>query len=248
MPTTKRNPRTTLITTLLTALTLTLTTQTNAQQTMTNPNQPQGITVTGTGTAQGEPNQALITLGIDAVKETIAEALQEADATMHDIREAALKHGIQERHIRTQNFNVWRQQLSNNQGEPTGERYHVQHTFTLTINDLNKVSDLLHDALEAGANDINGIRFTTNDPATLQDQARQAAMANAKHRAEQLAQLAGVTLGAPTYIQETTAGGPPAPLMAEAQFSRAATTPIQPGELTITLTVNVTYAINQTTP
>ena len=72
-------------------------------------------------------------------------------------------------------------------------------------------------------------------------------MAEAKAKAKQLAELAGVILGKPTYISEGISYPVyPREYMYEMAASAAAPvpeTPISPGEMEISLTVQVVYAI-----
>ena len=205
------------------------------------PGSQSGISVTGNGVAFGEPDQAVVNLGVDAVGENVREALDAADATMHAVREAALLLGIEQRDIRTVAFNVWRQQLTDRDGQPTGERYHVRHSFQVTVRDTGQVGALLSSAIDAGANDVGGIEFTISDTAALQAQAREAAMADAHARAAQLAELSGVTLGAPLFVEETSYAAPlPA---ATLQYSCAVDSPVESGQLGVNVTVRVVYAI-----
>ena len=74
---------------------------------------------------------------------------------------------------------------------------------------------------------INGISFTLDDPTAYHGEAREKAMADAEAKAEQLAELAGVKLGKPTYISESGAYMPvvreyyaPAPMPAPARARR----------------------------
>lgn len=200
-----------------------------------------GITVTGSGVAYGEPDRAVINLGVDAVAESVREALEQADATMNLVREAALALGVEQRQIRTNSFNVWRQQLTDQSGQPTGERYHVQHSFQISVDDTDLVGQLLADAIEAGANDVGGISFTISDTAALQSQAREAAMEDARNRATQLAQLAGLELGQVISVEETSYNAPLA--AANVQYARAASTPIETGELAVNVSVKVIFAV-----
>ncbi|MGE3857251.1 MAG: SIMPL domain-containing protein, partial [Dehalococcoidia bacterium] len=93
---------------------------------------------------------------------------------------------------------------------------------------------------------VNGISFTVDQPEQFLTQARDEAVKNARARAEVLAKAAGVTLGAARSVTESTNGGPvpfPERAMAAPAVGGAAT-PINPGEQTLTLTVNVTYNIS----
>jgi uncharacterized protein YggE len=89
---------------------------------------------------------------------------------------------------------------------------------------------------------INSIAFSIDDPTPYSKQARDKAMADAKAKANQLASLGGVNLGKPTYISESvyypiyTSG-------AKADVAPAPTTPISPGEMKITIDVQVVYAL-----
>ena len=92
---------------------------------------------------------------------------------------------------------------------------------------------------------IDSISFSVDDPSVHYEEAREEAMADAKAKAEQLAELAGVTLGKPTYISEGTQTPPIYPrLMVEiVEEAVVGRTPISPGETEISLTVQVVYAI-----
>ena len=70
-------------------------------------------------------------------------------------------------------------------------------------------------------------------------------MVDAKAKAKQLAKLADVKLGKPTYISESIQAPPVIypRAMAEAAAAPKAPTPISPGEIEVSLTVQVTYAI-----
>jgi len=87
-----------------------------------------------------------------------------------------------------------------------------------------------------------------DDPTDYYEEAREEAMEDAKEKAEQLAKLAKVDLGKPTYISE---GGISFPVPREFFLpgevapvpAPAPTTPISPGETEVRLTVQVVYSI-----
>jgi len=93
---------------------------------------------------------------------------------------------------------------------------------------------------------VGGISFTIDDPRALRSQARQAAMADAQAKADELARLAGVTLGKPTYISESAYTPYPQPYFAARAMEAPATggsTEISPGQLEVVVSVQVTYGI-----
>ena len=92
---------------------------------------------------------------------------------------------------------------------------------------------------------VNNVSFAVDEPEQFFDEAREKAVTDARERAEQLADLAGVELGDPLSISESRGGGPtPFPELAFADSGRGGSaTPIAPGEGEITLSVSVLYAV-----
>ena len=126
--------------------------------------------------------------------------------------------------------------------------YRVTNMVTAKIRDVGKAGTVI-DAVAAAGGDltrINSIGFTVDDPSTYYEEARQKAVADADAKAKQLADLAGVKLGKPTYISESSYMPGPIyrqDLVAKAAAAPAVTTPISPGEMEITMNVQLAYAI-----
>ncbi len=120
--------------------------------------------------------------------------------------------------------------------------YTATNNVEVTIRNLEVAGKVLSAATGAGANQLHGIRFEIEDPAALQAEARKKAVADARARAERLAQLAGVKLGPAVSISEADGGGSgPMPMFGMAKMDSAA--PVQAGELTVTTTVQIVYAL-----
>jgi hypothetical protein len=102
------------------------------------------------------------------------------------------------------------------------------------------VGDLLDAAVEAGANQVEGIRFEVTQQTDLLTQAREAAWEDAERKAQQLADLAGGELGDVISINESTTV--PRPVRLEVEEARAAV-PIQPGQEEIRVDLQVTWAL-----
>jgi uncharacterized protein YggE len=119
--------------------------------------------------------------------------------------------------------------------------YRAVNTVEVTIRDLDKAGQVLGAAAGAGANQMFGIAFEIEDPAPLEAEARKKAMADARTRAERLAELGGVKLGPPVSISEAGGGMPvPGPMVMRAEVGQV---PIERGELTVVATVQVVYSI-----
>jgi len=121
--------------------------------------------------------------------------------------------------------------------------YTASNDVEITIRRLDDAGKILTAATSAGANQMYGLRFEIEDPAPLLEEARKRAVADARARAERLAQFAGVRLGPAVSIVETDSGSVPGPMPMFAMRSKAADAPIERGELTVSTSVQVVYEL-----
>lgn len=205
--------------------------------------QQDGIVVHGTGTAQADPDLARLTVGVSVTDAEVQSALDRADAVMTKVRQALLDAGVARADIQTTAYQVWREELRDRDGAVTGARYHVDHSYQVTVRALDGLGGVLADALAAGANSVGAITFGVADPAALQALARERAMDDARRRAEQLAARAGVELGAPLAIEEAAGAAPVGPQVAFARVDGSGGAPVEAGSLTVRIDVTVRYAI-----
>jgi len=110
------------------------------------------------------------------------------------------------------------------------------------VRDVNQLGDVLDKAVAAGANNIYGVNFSVEDTAKLETDARAKAVADAKSRAEELAQLNGLQLGEVLSVSEVI-GGSAFPMDSAAKGMGGGGTPVQPGELEMSLSIQITYAV-----
>jgi uncharacterized protein YggE len=203
-----------------------------------------GITVVGTGEAFGAPDTAEVQLGAETFAPTVAEATSQNEALVEAIMAALAAQGMESRDIRTSNYSLWAEQVYGERGPEGIAGYRVSNLVTVTIRDINAVSAVIGAVTEAGANNIHGVSFRVADPAALEDEARAAAIANARARAESLAELSGVTLGEIVSVSEViTQPGIPLGRGAGGAMDEAASASISAGELGYTIQVQVTFAI-----
>jgi uncharacterized protein YggE len=212
----------------------------NSQQT--------GIWVNGEGKVTVTPDIATLWLGIEAQATTVAEAQAQAATAMEAVMAALAENGVAEKDIQTQYFSIYQvTRWDDDKDEQVVIGYRVSNMVTAKIRDIEQAGPVI-DAVAAAGGDytrINNISFSVDDPTPYYKEARQKAMADAKAKAGQLADLAGVKLGQPTYVSEGTIYPPvvyrDAGMMAVPEA--APTTPISPGEIELTLNVQVAYAI-----
>jgi uncharacterized protein YggE len=205
------------------------------------------LSVTGSGQANLVPDIAYIYVGVHTEKPSAAEAVSENNAQTQQMIQALRDFGIDAKDIRTTNFSIWpTDKYDPATGQPTGQKvYSVDNTVYVTVRDLDKLGDLLDTVIAAGANTVNSIQFDVADKSKALEQARADAVKNAAAQAQQLASAAGVTLGEIQTISfydnqvypvmDGRGGGSEAAVQAAV--------PIQPGQLTFTVSVSVSYAI-----
>jgi uncharacterized protein YggE len=205
------------------------------------------LSVSGSGEAFLAPDIAYIYVGIHTEKLTAAEAVAENTSQTQTLIEAIQDFGIDPKDIRTTNFSIWpMDRYDPSTGLPSGEKtYAVDNTVYVTVRDLETLGDLLDTAVQAGANTVNSVQFDVADKADALKQARIDAVKNAETQAKELADATGLSLGEVQSISfvdnqypifDGKGGGGGAAV-------EAAAVPIQPGQLTFTVTVNVTYAL-----
>ncbi|MDP1547769.1 MAG: SIMPL domain-containing protein [Anaerolineales bacterium] len=205
------------------------------------------LNVSGIGVVYLTPDIAYINVGVNTQRENASEAVGVNKAQTTAVIEAIKDFGVDAKDIRTTNFSIWSNPQYDPSGQIQGTTYVVDNTVNVTVRDLDKLGDLLDAAISAGANSIYSIQFDVADKTQANKDARAKAVEDAKDEALGLAESAGLSLvdiqtisyyesGASPYYFEGKGGGGGA-------VSEAATVPIQPGQLAISVTVNLIYTI-----
>jgi len=206
------------------------------------------LNVNGTGQVFLSPDIAYIYIGVHTEQPTAADAVAVNNIETQKVTDALKKAGVDANDIRTTNFSIWPNQQYSPDGQPTGTRYVVDNSVFVTVRELDNLGDLLDSAIGAGANSINSIQFDVSDKTEAIKKAREEAVKDAKEQAQELANAAGMKLGevqsigfqdssAVPYMNSYGKGG------GGAAVSEAAAVPIQPGQLTLTVNVSMSYEI-----
>ena len=205
-----------------------------------------GVWVNGIGTVTVAPDVGTLGFAVEARDTTVAPARARAAAAMDAVLRSLRANGVEDRDIQTRQFSI-RPLTTRGESVPTIVGYVVTNSATAKIRDIDSIGPVIDDAAAAGGDAIriNSIGFTIDDPKPLEAQARELALNDAMAKAQQIAQVTGVTLGDPVFISES--GG--FPVVAQEQFRVAfadgvgAPTPISPGESQVTVRVQMVFGI-----
>lgn len=208
------------------------------------------ITVAGTGEASAAPDIATLTLGVEVTAKSVAEARQGAAQAASAMLAALTAGGVAERDIRTSGLQLHPQYDYSRNNAPKITGYLASHQLTVKVRSMDALNAVVDNSILAGgdAARLQGISFDVDEPAALLAEARRAAIADARLRAETYAEAAGVGVGRVLVISESAADvQPPMPMMmaARAETMKMADTSIQPGETTIIAHVTVRFELVQ---
>ena len=204
------------------------------------------ISVPGRGAVRVEPDVAEVQLGVVTIRPTAGEARAAAATTMEAVLAGLRSGGVSGPDLRTSLLSLDAvRDYSDGSQRITG--YQLTNRVEATVRTIETAGLLVDGALAAGATSLDGLTFRLDDPTEALSEARRLAVADARRRAETLAEEAGVTLGAVVGIVEGGgfAPGPPRPLaLYRVSETAAATTPIEAGtnELAVEVTVEFTIA------
>ena len=205
---------------------------------------PPAISVTGEATVSVAPDQAQIDGGVATDAKTAREASDANNAAMGKVLLALKGAGIDEKDFQTSRLSLQPQYATSSKAaeRPSVVGYRATNRVTIRVRDVSKVAGMIDVLVGAGANDIGGINFVVSQASKLLDDAREQAIADARRKAQIYAKAAGVTLGEPLSISEE---GSATPVFRSkvAGGMAASAAPVAQGEETLSVTVNVSWAI-----
>lgn len=205
---------------------------------------PPQIGTTAIGEGRATPDRALIDIGVQTRAATAEQAGAENARRVQAVLAALRALGLGSDQLSTVNYNVYPEtRYEQGDREPKIIGYNVVNSVRAELRKQEQVGPAIDAALKAGANVINSLSFYASDPAPARRVALQQAVEKARTDAEALAQAAGGRLG--RLLELSTAEGmrPPQPMYRlEARAVAAdASTPIEPGQQTITVQVTARW-------
>src|SRR6476469_3885082 len=167
------------------------------------------ITVPGQGTAVVEPDVASIRLGVNVLANTAGAARAGAAKSMEAILDAGLNQGVARRDGRTALVSLNPTMDYSGTKGPMITGYQVQNSVAVTLRTLTKTGELIDAALGAGASTLDSLDFRLDDPTHAAEEARIAAIADARARAATIARAAGARVGEVVAVVEGQPLSPP---------------------------------------
>ena len=194
-----------------------------------------GITVTGTGAANVTPDRASFAFGTVSQASTASATLTTSSQSVARVIAALKRSGVAQGDIQTSEVSLLPR--TNDSGDAI-VGYTASNTVTVNVKKLGDAGDIVDAAVGAGANQVYGPNLLASDQDAAYRNALEAALTQARAKAETLATASGSTLGKITAIVES-GGAVPMPLAG----ARDTAAPIEPGTQEIQATVSVTYAM-----
>ena len=209
------------------------------------------ITVQGSGTVSVTPDVAIIRLGVQKTGEDISSIQSEANSVISAVRAALVDEiGIDEKDISTNGYSIYRD-YSRYYESDDPVYYTAYPTLRIVARDISQAGAIIDKAFACGCNALEDIAFDVEDRSAHDDAALALAVKDGIHRAQVVAEAAGLTLpDAPSSITEGTITGyqtnwRSSNIKAAASVEDAAGAPteVMGGALSVTATVTVTYTI-----
>ena len=213
------------------------------------PAEPQPISgtrldVVATGEVTRVPDIVRVNAGVVTQAASATEAIRQNAARMEAVRAALRAAGIADRDIQTSTLNLNPNYRYAENQPPQLVGYQATNEVNVRFRDIAKTGAILDALVAQGANQINGPTLGIDRPEAALDEARTAAIAQARARAELYARSLGMRVVRVLSVSETGAIAMPPPRpMARGMVANEAVTQIDPGEQTLSVALTVSFEL-----
>jgi uncharacterized protein len=198
------------------------------------------------GEVKAAPDRATISVGVQALAPTAAQAMAQNRERMGKVMAQLMKQGLAARDIQTSSIDLNAQYSYAQNEAPKLTGYQASNTVMIMVNDMARLGPVLDAVVEAGVNQVNGISFGFKNAQGLEDAARLAAVKALKAKADLYAGATGYRSVRLVSLSEGGSNPEPRPmaLMAMAKMGAdAGSTPVSGGELSVRINVTGDYAL-----
>ena len=203
------------------------------------------ITVTGVGTISVVPDAVRFNATVSSLASTNAAALSSASKSAAAVRAALKDKGIALKDIRSANISVYPEYNYTQESGTKITGYRASQSFDVLVRKAADAGTIIEAVVTAGGDNVQlgGVIPTTLNPAIATEEARAAAVTNAKSKASSYAKLLGTSIGKVLFLEEQSSPIYSSPFpMAKAEADSAVQ--IDLGEQDVTVTITVRWALN----
>lgn len=207
------------------------------------PGAPRFVHVSGEARIAVRPDIAVVVAGVEATGKDLAQVTAAVNGQIRKVMAALREAGVAEKDVLTTRHDVQvnRSWKDGNPGPITG--YTVVDELRVKVRDVSRLGAVLDRVVAAGANALRGLAFEKEDPSAERRAALAQAVAAARAKAEVIAKAAGVTLGDVLSVSEGAPQPPAFPNVRMAMMKEADGAAISPGEIELSASVDVFFAI-----
>ena len=205
------------------------------------------LVANGQGETKLIPDRARLEVSVQTRASTAADAGAQNARKQQSVLDALRKLGFTPEQISTVNYNLFPEmQYDKNGQSPRVVAYNATNTVRVDIRDVGMIGKAIDASLDAGANMISSLSFYSSNTDAARRSALATAVARARSDAEAMASAAGGSVGALMELA-TSDFAPPviynrANMAGDMSAKLAVSTPIEPGEQTVTATVVARWA------
>lgn len=200
------------------------------------------ITASGTGTTSAAPDVAEMYFGVTLLATDAKQALAQAGTAAEAMTAAVKGAGVATDDIQTANISVYPQYTYREGKVASITGYSATVQIRVKLREFDAIGDVISAANRAGANEIGGPSFTLSDDASARAESIKSAVADARSRAQAMADAAGKSLGEIVSIGQT-GSFIPAYQGGNAYDKGESTVPVEPGKLDVTASVTVVFEL-----
>ncbi|MGQ0661320.1 SIMPL domain-containing protein [Sphingosinicella sp.] len=202
------------------------------------------LDVVATGEVTRVPDIVRINAGVVTQATTAVEAIRQNAARMGRVRAALARAGVQPRDIQTSNLSLQPDYRYEQNQPPQLIGYRASNQVNVRFRNIADSGRILDALVAEGANQIDGPHLGLDRPEVALDEARIAALANARARAELYARSLNMRVRRVLLVSESGATlPPPMPVMRMREAAQAADTRIEPGEQVLSVTLTVSFEL-----
>ena len=204
------------------------------------------LSVSATGEASRAPDVATASAGV-VTQAPDANTAMRANATqMQKVVAAIRAAGVAERDIQTTGISIHPSYRHVDNEEPRISGYNASNSVNLKVRDIAKLGEVLDALVASGANNVNGPSFGIDQPEAVYDEARRKALEQGRARADMYAGTLGLRVRRIVSISEGGRIQGPQPMYAmRAMAMDAESTPVAPGENTLTANLEIVFELGR---